>query len=373
MLGERSDVMQLRWMQFGVFSPINRLHSSKCTFSGKEPWNFRTEIHNAMNAFLRLRHALLPYLYTMNYYAFAKGQPLVRPMYYEYPDCPDAYPDKHFIYGEHRNQYFFGSSMLVAPIVSDMIPSVNMGKVHVWLPEGIYHDFFTGLIYRGKKYLDLYRGVDSIPVLVKAGSIIPMATDILGIDMEKNPENMEIRVYGGSNGSFVLYEDDNCSNDYKNGICVKTKMQLDWKNSQFTIYEPEGNLELIPDHRNYTIKFMGIAGNIPKVTIGNHVVDAKYSYDIVSGTLNIEIPACNSTDRLSIQMQNDLTLYSSQVEQRIFTVLNQAQIENEIKEKAFLLYQNTKDASAALNGMHAIGLERDVFGAVAEIMTADKI
>ena len=67
MLGYRDDELEARWYQYGVFSPINRLHSSNSAFSGKEPWNFSMEVRSTMDDFLRLRHKLVPYLYTMNY------------------------------------------------------------------------------------------------------------------------------------------------------------------------------------------------------------------------------------------------------------------------------------------------------------------
>ena len=81
MCGYRNEHLEARWYQLGTFSPINRLHSSSSPFTGKEPWNFSGDVHAAMVASLRLRHMLLPYLYTMNYRAALDGRPLVEPMY----------------------------------------------------------------------------------------------------------------------------------------------------------------------------------------------------------------------------------------------------------------------------------------------------
>lgn len=82
----RDDELEARWYQYGVFSPINRLHSSNSAFSGKEPWNFSMEVRSTMDDFLRLRHKLVPYLYTMNYRAWKEDTPIVVPMYYDYPE-----------------------------------------------------------------------------------------------------------------------------------------------------------------------------------------------------------------------------------------------------------------------------------------------
>lgn len=86
MEGSRDDELMVRWVQYGVFSPILRLHSSWNHFNGKEPWNYDRKEEAVIKQFLRLRHMLIPYLYTMNYRAYSGGEPLVQPLYYHYPD-----------------------------------------------------------------------------------------------------------------------------------------------------------------------------------------------------------------------------------------------------------------------------------------------
>ena len=107
MHGIQDDELYLRWLQYGVFSPINRLHSSNSDFMGKEPWKRSWAVEQISNEFLRLRHKLIPYLYTANYRTHMEGTPICMPMYYDY-DCDAAY--------ECKNQYMFGSQLLVAPI-----------------------------------------------------------------------------------------------------------------------------------------------------------------------------------------------------------------------------------------------------------------
>ena len=119
-----------------VFSPINRLHSSKNEFMGKEPWQFPMEIGEVMKEFLRLRHQMLPYLYTMNYRAYKENTPLILPMYYTYPAEQVAYTVK--------NEYEYGTAFIVAPVTEKSVQGVGRARTHVWLPEGTYIDFFTG-------------------------------------------------------------------------------------------------------------------------------------------------------------------------------------------------------------------------------------
>ena len=122
-------------VQLGVFSPINRLHSSKNEFMGKEPWQFPMEIGEVMKEFLRLRHQMLPYLYTMNHRAYKENTPLILPMYYTYPAEQVAYTVK--------NEYEYGTAFIVAPVTEKSVQGVGRARTHVWLPEGTYIDFFT--------------------------------------------------------------------------------------------------------------------------------------------------------------------------------------------------------------------------------------
>ena len=138
MNGYRDDELQVRWIQLGVFSPINRLHSSNNRFAGKEPWNLNDLCKGISEDWLRLRYRLFPYIYTMNYCVHKDLEPLIRPLYYTYPDCDEAY--------SFKNQYWFGSELLVAPITSGTGSSTMMSSVDIWFPKGKWIDFFTGLI-----------------------------------------------------------------------------------------------------------------------------------------------------------------------------------------------------------------------------------
>ena len=128
MFGYRNEELEARWYQLGAFSPINRLHSSNSPFSGKEPWNFNRDVSAAMVDALRLRHAMMPYLYTMNYRAAEAGRPLVEPMYWQNPDTPDAY--------EVPDEFRFGTELVVAPIVSPDDAAACRGRADAWLPQG---------------------------------------------------------------------------------------------------------------------------------------------------------------------------------------------------------------------------------------------
>ena len=126
MLGFRDDELTIRWIQLGVFSPINRLHSSKNLFSGKEPWNLFPYEAEIEKDWLRLRHRLFPYIYTMNYRNHKELIPMILPMYYSHPEKDAAY--------HCRNQYWFDSQLIVSPITEPNDDRTRLGKTKVWLP-----------------------------------------------------------------------------------------------------------------------------------------------------------------------------------------------------------------------------------------------
>ena len=276
MLGYKNDEMTARWTQLGVFSPIMRLHSSSSEFNGKEPWRFKKETEIAMGEALRLRHAMIPYLYTMNYRSYQENLPLILPMYYDHPEERGAY--------EKKNQYMFGTELIVAPVTTPRVRKLNVARVNVWLPEGIWYDIFTGMMYRGGRTLDMYRTLDSIPVLAKAGGIVPFTDEISGVQASGNPDSLRIHVYAGAGGKFDLYEDDNETCAYEEKQCVITEMQYtEERENVFTILLASGDLTLIPEKRRYTVELTGYqkeAAASVKITVdGNSVYAEDIFYD----------------------------------------------------------------------------------------------
>ncbi|KAI2770064.1 CAZyme family GH31 [Penicillium roqueforti] len=165
--GGRDDELVTRWVQLGVFSPIFRLHSSDSKWNSKEPWMYRSEYKKVMSSFMRLRHRLVPFLYTCNVVGSIENEPLVQPMYWMFPDSDQAYV--------FPNQYIFGSKLLIAPIVDPRDKTTNLGAVKAWLPPGPrFVDIFTGQLYDADREITFYRRLEEYPVLSREGTIIPM-------------------------------------------------------------------------------------------------------------------------------------------------------------------------------------------------------
>lgn len=191
MKGYRDEELSTRWIQFGVFSPIMRLHSSNSAFTGKEPWNYNAVSENIMKRYLKLRHEMIPYLYTMNYHASHDGQPLIRPMYYLEPEQPEAY--------EVPNEYYFGTELVVCPITEPTDKAAGTACVKAWIPEGKWYDIFSGLKYDGGRMLELYRSLEDIPVLAKEGAIIPLTDLTEYTNSVENPKELAVKIVPGKN------------------------------------------------------------------------------------------------------------------------------------------------------------------------------
>ena len=249
MKGIQDDELYLRWLQYGVFSPINRLHSSNSDFMGKEPWKRCFAVRNVAEDFLRLRHKLIPYLYSANYQTHKNGIPICMPLYYKH-DCQEAY--------QAKNQYYFGGKLLVCPITKPSDKRTNLAKVTAWLPEGRWTDIFNGRIYRGGQWITMYRDLDSIPVLAPAGGIVPMYRNAESNDL--SPEQpLEIHVWRG-NGTYELYEDDGETKAYMDGHQAVTTMEVQEEEDKilFIISQPAGDRSVVPAGRSFTVKFRDV-------------------------------------------------------------------------------------------------------------------
>ena len=265
-MGIKDDELYLRWVQLGVFSPVMRLHSTNNEFMGKEPWNYSGSVGRIATQALRFRHKLLPYIYTMNYRTHTECRAICEPMYYAYPEDKSAY--------ECRNEFFYGTELIVAPVTEHTSAKTNLAGVNVWIPEGRYTDIFTDRIYSGNQFVKMFRDIETIPVLAKEGAIIPMSENCRKNDCT-NPASLEILVYRGNN-TFTLYEDDGETLSYQNGEYLKTAMTVaeNGNNVRFTIAKAEGTVSVVPEKRTYTVKFGDITGGKVSVTVDGAEYDA---------------------------------------------------------------------------------------------------
>jgi len=363
--GYRDDELTTRWVQFGVFSPIMRLHSSDETFTGKEPWKFGADAERTMRRFLTLRHQLVPYTYTMNRRFHAENRPLVEPLYYEHPDEEEAY--------RRRNEYFFGSELLVSPITQKSDPETKTGAVKTWLPGGMWYDLFTGLRYKGGRTITMHRPIDAIPVLGKAGGIVPLESAGTVSSRTENPRHMAVKVFCGADGAFRLYEDDGISLGFESGAFVTTDYALRWKEEKsFTIAAAEGRTELIPESRDYDLEFYGVeADAVQTVAVNGEIQPYETAYDEERRILTVSVRDIPVAQVPTVRFRDNAALAENNLCACAYAAINRAQIPFASKEKLYRVLTGPMDTSGKLSTMEAMVLPEAMKSVARELLLAE--
>ena len=241
---EAMSELYVRWLQFGAFNPLSRIHHEGN--NAVEPWLFGTEAEAMCKKAIELKYQLFPYIYTYARQAFDTGLPLMRALMLEYQDDPETF--------NLNSQFLFGKELLVAPVMEQSATSKK-----IYLPEGEWIDFnYPQRSYQGKHWIDYPVSLETTPLFVKRGSIIPQMPVVQYIGEKKNAP-VWFEVFPGAEGrsaAFQLYEDDGETNNYKKDICTKTDVKClsakeEWKIS--ILRRNENGQKTEPD-RNFGIK-----------------------------------------------------------------------------------------------------------------------
>ncbi|MEE4258188.1 MAG: TIM-barrel domain-containing protein [Bacteroidales bacterium] len=193
--GTKDEELYTRWLQMSCFSPILRPHGSGIP---SEPVYFNDTTQRIVRSFMNLRYQLLPYIYTTTYAANAEGTPIVRPLFYEFPEDSITY--------DLVNEYMFGENMLVAPVIEQ-----GQETIQVYLPsDANWYDYWDNDYYKGGQWIEMKTNLETIPIFIKAGSFIPMVPAVNSTD-NYTSEKMTIRYYVDEEEGFntsMMYEDD---------------------------------------------------------------------------------------------------------------------------------------------------------------------
>jgi len=193
--GTKDEELYTRWLQMSCFSPILRPHGSGIP---SEPVYFNDTTQRIVKMFMNLRYQLLPYIYTLTYKANADGTPIVRPLFYEFPDDSKAY--------DILDEYMFGENILVAPVIKQ-----GQETIKVYLPSNAHwYNFWDDKKYNGGQWIELETNLETIPIFIKSGSFIPIVPAVSSTD-DYTSEKMTIRYYADETESFntsMMYEDD---------------------------------------------------------------------------------------------------------------------------------------------------------------------
>lgn len=246
--GIEESELYIRYLELGVFSPVLRFHGARGDYYKREPWLWDPKTETIAADYLRLRHRLIPYLYTEAYNYSRSGTPLIQPFYYNYM----------WVYDDdlYKNQYYFGSQLLVCPILDKKDSTMNRTIHRFFIPDGIWYDFRTGKKFPGnKKYVSFFKEED-YPVFAHGGSIIPLSnrSDYNNVGL---PTDMEIQIFPGVSNTYTLYEDDGITSLYKEGYYLKTSIDYNYLRNNYTVIirAIDGKSGIVPEFRNYKMVF----------------------------------------------------------------------------------------------------------------------
>ncbi|MDL2242014.1 DUF5110 domain-containing protein [Bacteroidales bacterium OttesenSCG-928-L03] len=234
-----------RWFQYAVFTTMLRSHGSG---TAKEIYNLGQKgdwVYDSEEKYIHLRYALLPYIYSTAWDVSSRSGSMLRALFMDFNH--DARVHKI------NNQYLFGKSFLVTPVTDPMYvsstghkwdnPTEDFSRIKsqsVYLPEGTsWYDFWTGQRFEGGQTIEKETPIDIIPLHIRAGSIIPIGPKVQ-YSTEKKWDNLEIRVYPGADGEFILYEDENDNYNYEKGLYSMIRFSWNDQTRTLTVGKREG-------------------------------------------------------------------------------------------------------------------------------------
>ena len=261
--------LYVRWIQFGAFCPMMRSHG---TDAPREIYQFGTrgnKYFDAIDKYINLRYSLLPYIYTTSWNITAHQSSMMRALMMDFAN------DKQAL--DINDEFMFGTSLLVCPVTQAMYSKdtkedfSTIKTKELYLPnETDWYDFWTNQLMHGGQVIKKETPLDILPLYVKAGSIIPFGPKAQ-YATEKKWDDLEIRVYEGTNGKFTLYEDENDNYNYEKGIYSTITFSWDDSRKELTINDRKGSFPGMLNERKFSVV---------KVSRNNGVgMDAVKKYD----------------------------------------------------------------------------------------------
>jgi alpha-D-xyloside xylohydrolase len=232
----------IRWVQAGTFLPLMRVHGY---MSNTEPWNYGPDAQRIITDYIRLRYTLMPYIYSEAAQVTFDGSTFMRPFVFDFPGDQEAL--------KQTGSYMFGKSILVSPVMDG---GVSQWKVYLPENQAGWYDWWTGRKLDGGQYVNAEADIETIPVYVKGGSIVPTGPDRQHV-AEKVDGPVVFNVYPGADASFTLYEDEGINYNYEDG--AYSTITLNWNDAErsLTIGNRSGSFEGMEKERTFSVNLMG--------------------------------------------------------------------------------------------------------------------
>ncbi len=301
MPGPIDGELYLRWLQFGVFSPILRTHTTKNSRAERRIWAFPPEDFQAMREAVLLRYRLLPYIYNAARHAHDTGLSLCRPMYYSHPENDEAYA--------FRDQYWFGADMIVAPVTEPVAPETGLAPKTFWLPVGRWYCWSTGELFEGPGVFRADFAREQVPVFLREGAIIPMQNPAQKAAVAF-PDPLILAIFSGGQGQTELYEDDGLSRDYQRDIASRLPVRFSRKGAHWhvEIGPHRGRFSGMADQRSYELHIHACLPPQRVSCMGRAIPRSSetspgWDYDGRRLLLRIPLPSFSVAEKITVEWQ----------------------------------------------------------------------
>lgn len=299
--GPNDPELYLRWIQFGVFSPMARSHASNAPSLERRIWKYPN--FEQMRDALKLRYSLVPYIYTYSREAYDTGLSLCRPLYYDSPQRNEAY--------KQETSYMFGDEILVSPIVEPSDFTIGTSNKNIWLPEGRWIEAETGSVLQGDKVHERAFAQNEIPFFYKEGAIIPMYPEIK--HLKERPDTLIVQFIPGKSGAFTYYEDEGDNDKYQEGRYTTTKIEQETtaQQGEYTIHSRQGSFENMPTERSYQLRLLSklpakeVMVNETAYPYSKMPKDNHWTYDSKQLAIVIHIPSKSLSTKIKVQVDYD--------------------------------------------------------------------
>ncbi len=284
--GSPTPDLLTRWIELGAFEPMFRDHTSTGT-RDQEPWVHGPEHERIRRRYIELRYRLMPYLYTWMEEASRVGVPLMRPMFFEFPQS-DAFREP----GSNDREFMFGPDLLIAPKLTD-----ELDPISVTLPEGGWYDFWTGSKIETSK-VSVDPSLDSLPIYVRPGAIFPMQ-QITQNTTEKASGPLQLRVYPGPDCRGSFYWDDGATFNYRRGDFARSDFTCTARTDSVTLKIGAREGSYAPHWMEVAITVYGLARAPQGVLASGHRVSSQY--DPASKSVTFTVPLTAGAQSLDVK------------------------------------------------------------------------
>ena len=273
--GANNPELYLRWIQYGVFSPVLRTHATNASNIERRIWKY--DNFASMRKAVELRYAIIPYIYTYARYSYDTGISLCRPMYYDYPERDEAYT--------FEGEYMFGNDILVAPVCKSDNGAETVDQT-VWLPEGKWYEAMTGAVLDGNQTVTRQFTREQIPYYYREGAVIPLFPPVKHLN--QRPDTVIFQFAPGASGEFSFYEDENNNNKYEENKCTFMKVTQATVNNvgTYIIHPRTGSFDGMPVSRSF--RFEILDKNNP-VSVKLNGVNTPFVYDSAKRAIIVEV------------------------------------------------------------------------------------